>query len=103
MGRPGAAFVVIHLMMRNEDDSASIIPPFRLVDSRGREYEPSPKAVLHKDALDLTTQVDAKASSVGSVIFDVPQERTYFLKVSGGMMSSEAALIDLAPLPQTHH
>lgn len=59
--------------------------------------------MLQKDALDLTTQVDAKASAVGSVIFDVPQERTYFLKVSGGMMSSEAALIDLAPPSQTQH
>ena len=103
MGRPDAAFAVIRLMMRNDDDSASIIPPFRLVDSGGREYEPSPKAVLQKDALDLTRQVDAKASAVGSVIFDVPQERTYFLKVSGGMMSSEAALVDLAPLSQTQH
>ena len=98
LGRPDASFAVIHLMMRNEDDDSSIIPPLRLVDSNGREYEPSPKAVLQRDALDLSARLGSKASADGSVIFDVPQGRTYLLKVSGGMMSNELALIDLATL-----
>lgn len=98
MGRPDAAFAVVHLMMRNDDDSASLIPPLRLVDLGGREYEPSPKAVLQRDALDLSAQLHAKGSADGSVIFDVPRGGIYFLRVSGGMMSSKGALIDLAPL-----
>jgi hypothetical protein len=95
MGRPDAAFAVIYLMMQNDDQSSSIIPPLRLVDSDGKEYEPTPKAVLQKDALDLVNQLNAHAFASGSLIFDVPQGRTYFLKVSGGMMSSKEALIDL--------
>jgi len=102
MGRPDVAFAVIHLMMRNDDDTASIVPPLRLVDSTGREYETSPKAVLQKDALDLTAQLDSKASAEGSVIFDVPQGGTYFLKVSGGLMSNKDALIDLTLLASAH-
>lgn len=102
MGRPDAAFAVIRLMMRNDDDSTSIVPPLRLVDSTGREYEASPKAVLQKDALDLTAQLGSKASADGSVIFDVPQGGTYLLKVSGGMMSNKDALIDLTLLATAH-
>jgi hypothetical protein len=98
MGRPDAAFAVIYLMMQNDDQSSSIIPPLRLVDSDGNEYEPTSKAVLQKDALDLVNQLHAHAFASGSVIFDVSQGRTYFLKVSGGMMSGKEALIDLTEL-----
>jgi hypothetical protein len=98
MGRPDGAFAVIYLMMQNDDQSSSIIPPLRLVDSDGKEYEPTPKAVLQKDALDLVNQLDAHALASGSVIFDVPPGRRYFLKVSGGLMSSEEGLIDLTEL-----
>jgi hypothetical protein len=97
MGRPDSAFAVIYLMMRNEDDSASTLPPLTLVDADAQEYEPSPKAVLQKDALDLgNIKLDPKTFTSGSVIFDVPTGRRYYLKVSGGYWSNKDALIDLA-------
>ncbi len=102
MGRPDAAFAIIHLKLRNDDDSASMIPSVSLVDSTGREYAPSPTAVLQRNALELNAQLDSKGSVDGSIIFDVPKEGTYFLRVSGGMMSDKSALIDLA-LPGAAH
>lgn len=100
-GRSETGFAAIYLTMRNDDDSPSIAPPIRLVDSDAREYDPSPKALLQSDALDLTARLDATASAHGSVIFEVPQGGTYFLEVSGGMMSNQLALIDLKTEPQS--
>jgi hypothetical protein len=98
MGHPDAAFAVIHLTVRNDDESSSIFPPARIVGADAHEYEPSPKAILQKDALDLVDQLAGGASANGFVVFDVPQGSAYCLKVSGGMVSSKEALIDLAEL-----
>ena len=96
MGRPDAEFAVIYLMMRNDDDGASTLPPLTLLDSDAKEYKPSPKAVLQRDALNLgMLELDAKASISGSVIVDVPHGRPYYLKVSGGYWSANDALIDI--------
>jgi hypothetical protein len=100
-GRSETGFAVIYLTMRNDDDSPSIVPPIKLIDSDAHEYDTSPKALLQRDALDLTARLDAKASAQGSVIFEVPQGGTYFFEVSGGMMSTQLALVDLKPGPQS--
>ena len=89
---PDAAFAIIHLKLRNDDDSASMIPSVSLVDSTGHEYKPSPKAVLQRDALDLDARLDAKGSLDGSVVFERSKRKArILLRVSGGMMSDKSA------------
>src|SRR5689334_6541312 len=35
---PDAAFLVVDLSIRNDDRTASVLPPLKLVDAQGREY-----------------------------------------------------------------
>lgn len=91
---PDAEFLVVNLSILNNDNSASILPPLKLVDAQGREYEESSKSISLGDAFGVLKSVNPGVTSHGSVLFDVPPG-DYSLRVSGGFTSGETALIDL--------
>ena len=91
---PDANFLVIDLLARNNDRTASVLAPVKLVDEENREYEESSKGIFLENSFGLLKSVNPGVTSSGYIAFDVPPG-TYALKVSGGFASGKSELIDL--------
>jgi hypothetical protein len=98
---PDAMFLYVNLAARNNDRTASILPPLKLVDNKGREYEGSSKPVLSfshssegEAPFSVLTSLNPGVTTHGYVVFDVPRGK-YALKLSGGFRSEEYELVDL--------
>lgn len=89
-----AEFLIVNLSIRNNDNSASTLPPLQLVDAQGREYDESSKEIFLENAFETLKQVNPGVTSHGSVAFDVAPG-DYALRISGGFASGKTALIDL--------
>ncbi len=94
---PNAGFLFIELTVRNNDKKARTIPPFKLIDENGAEYDSSNKAWRVKDSIGVVEELNPSVEKKGVVVFDVPQNHRYKLKVSGGFWSKDNALIELFP------
>jgi hypothetical protein len=84
----------VDLAIRNNDKSASVLAPVKLIDTEGREYDESSKGIFLDNSFGLLKKMNPGVSSRGYVVFDVPRGK-YALKVSGGYTSGQSALIDL--------
>jgi hypothetical protein len=93
--RPDAAFLVLDLTVRNDDRTSSTLPPLKLVDPQGREFDESSKGIFLEGSFGALKQLNPGVSSRGLVVFDVPHGE-YMLKVSGGFESGKDALVDLS-------
>jgi hypothetical protein len=91
---PDAKFLILDMIIENDDQSASTLPPIKLVDAQGREYEETSKGGLSDAYFDPLKSLNPGVTSRGRVAFDVPVGQ-YEVVVSGGFHSSETALIDL--------
>lgn len=96
---PDAAFLVVDMTIRNDDRTPSTLPPLRLVDTQGREYEESSKGMFMPGSFDLLKKLNPGVSSRGYVIFDAPRGY-YSLEVSGGFESGKKTLINLNSEPE---
>jgi len=85
---------IVDLAIRNNDKTANVLAPVKLVDSEGREYEESSKGIFLYNSFDMLKNMNPGVSSRGYIVFDVPRGR-YALKVSGGFTSGKSELIDL--------
>lgn len=95
--KPDATFLFVKLTVRNNDKKARTIPPFKLIDENGAEYDTTSKAWAVKDAIGVLDDLNPGVQKDGIVVFDVPKTHTYKLKVSGGFWSTEDGLINLSP------
>lgn len=95
--KSGRCFFVVDLLVRNNDRTASTLPPLKLVDTQGREYDES--STLMPGSFSPFKKLNPTVSSQGYVVFDAPRG-TYKLKLSGGYESGETALINLATANQ---
>lgn len=95
--RPNAAYLFVELTVRNDDKKARIVPPLKLVDENGAEYEASSDGWAVEGAIGILESLNPSVSKQGFIVFDVPRERSYKLKLSGGYWSSEYAYVQLAP------
>ncbi len=91
---PDAAFLIIDLSIRNNDRTSSTLPPLKLVDAQGREYDESSKAIYEQGSIGMLKSLNPSVESRGYAVFDVPKG-TYKLKVSGGYTSGRYAEIEL--------
>ena len=91
---PDAYFLVIDVVVRNDDKIPRTIPPFYLIDELGREYETSSKVWLIKESVSLD-RLNPGMKKYGEVIFDVPRNHSYNLKVSGGLFGAGSALFKI--------
>jgi Domain of unknown function (DUF4352) len=89
-----AKFLILAMSVRNEDKTASTLPPVKLVDEQGREFEQSSAGMMLENAFGPLKQLNPSVQSNGLVLFDVPRGK-YWVVVSGGMTSGETAKIDL--------
>jgi len=93
---PDAEFLVVDLSIRNNDRTASTLPPFELIDEQGREYDESEKGTSMQGSFGMLKKLNPGVSSRGYLVFDVPRGE-YVLKAPGGFQSGESALVDLSP------
>lgn len=92
---PNAAFVAVEVSVTNGDRSASMVPPFHLIDEAGAEYDESGTKIFLPGAIGLLENLNPGVSKRGWLLFDAPQAHAYKLKVSGGYTSGDAALVPL--------
>ena len=97
--RPNAIFLAIEITVRNDDKEPRTIPRFELVDEKGATYETSGSAPFLGDAIGPAYDLNPSVTTKGRILFDVPKERVYRLKLLGGFWSKEDAYIQLNPRP----
>lgn len=97
--KPDAMFLLVGLIVTNNDKKARSIAPFKLIDENGAEYETSDKAWAISSVIGPLTSLNPGVKKKGVIVFDIPMEHKYKLKVSGGYWSTENAFIQLSPKP----
>ena len=80
--RPDAMFLFIELTVRNDDKKARSIPPFKLIDENGAEYETTSKAWAVEGSIGVLESLNPGVKKQGFIVFDVPTNHKYKLKVS---------------------
>jgi len=95
--RPNAKWLFLDISVRNNDRKARMVPPFKLVDENGAEYESSGEGTMIENAIGVLESLNPSVTKQGLVVFDVPQNHQYRLKVSGGYWSSEDGFIRIVP------
>ncbi len=93
---PNATFLLVRLTVRNDDKEARSIVPFKLIDESGAEYETSSAAWAIDGNIGVLESLNPGVSKEGFVVFDVPRNHEYYLKISGGYWSRERALVKLS-------
>ena len=94
---PDAQYLFVDVQMQNDDKEQRSVPEFKLVDENNAEYGATDKAWGLEGSVGVFQDLNPGVSKRGFVIFDVPQNHKYKLKVSGGYWATDEALIDLAP------
>ncbi len=92
--KPDAKFLVVDMIIRNNDNTASVLPPVKLVDAHGREFDESSKGILLDRSFGILKSLNPTVTSAGVVVFDVPPGK-YWVKVSGGFGSTATEMIEL--------
>lgn len=95
--RPNAMYLFVDVTVRNNDKKARMVPPFTLVDENGAEYEASSNGWAVEGSIGIIESLNPSVSKQGFVVFDVPKDRQYRLKLSGGYWSGEDAYVRLTP------
>lgn len=95
--KANANWLFVQLSVRNDDKKARSVPPFKLIDENGAEYESSSHGWAVEGSIGVLDSLNPNVQKQGFVVFDVPKERKYKLKVSGGYWSGEDAFIRLSP------
>lgn len=95
--KPNAKFLFVEVVVRNDDKKARTVPPFKLVDENEAEYDTSDKAWAVDGSLGIIENLNPNVSKQGFIVFDVPNNRSYNLKLSGGFWSTDNAFVTVAP------
>ncbi len=94
---PDAQYLFVDIQMQNDDKEQRTVPEFKLIDENNAEYGTTDKAWGMDGSVGLFQDLNPGVAKRGFVVFDVPQNHKYKLKVSGGYWANDEALIDLAP------
>lgn len=95
MEHADAMFVMIYLTVTNNDRTPSTLPPMKLIDSEDREYETSSKDLFIRGSFGTLQKMNPDVPTRGSIMFDVPPDRQYALRLSGGFESKEFAAVEI--------
>lgn len=96
---PNAKYLFVTLSVVNNDNKPRDIPPFKLVDDQGAEYEADANGYMLPGSIGLIESLNPSVSKLGFVVFDVPPDKHYRLKLSGGFWSNESTFVSLEPTP----
>jgi F0F1-type ATP synthase epsilon subunit len=92
-----AHYLFIELTVRNDDTEPRMVPPFKLIDEYGSEYETSANAWAVEGSIGILRTLNPSVSKQGFIVFDVPRDRSYRLKLSGGFWSTKDAFVEINP------
>lgn len=92
---PNAMYLVVPIAVQNNDRQARTIPIFKLIDENGAEYETSSNAIFLENNIDFFNDLNPGVKKRGFVVFDVPENHSYSLVVSGGFWSKDVAFVNL--------
>ncbi|MEW6234703.1 MAG: DUF4352 domain-containing protein [Candidatus Omnitrophota bacterium] len=95
--KPNAVYLFVEISIRNDDLKARSIPPFNLVDERGAEYEMSHRGMGDNFITTVFESLNPGVARRGFLLFDIPQQNRYRIKVSGGFWSGVDTYIELSP------
>lgn len=87
-------FLEMILTVRNDDKKPRSIPPFKLLDENGAEYETSD---MDSSNIDILRNINPNVTKTVNIHFEATASHKYKLKVSGGYDSDDYALIELSP------
>lgn len=96
---PNAKYLFIALSVLNNDTKARDVPPFKLVDDQGAEYDADARSYMLPGSIGLIETLNPSVKKLGFVVFDVPPDKHYRLKLSGGFWSKQDAFVRLEPAP----
>jgi hypothetical protein len=96
---PDHSFLFVELYVVNAAKTPSVLPPFRLVNKDGYEYDPAEGSRLAKDAFGILESLNPLTPKRGVVVFDwqLSEVEGAKLKVSGGFLSLARGLIEIKP------
>lgn len=92
--KPDYMYLYIILTARNDDKDASYLPSVKLVDENGNEFD-SISNIHDKYCFSGFEKINPTLQKMGTVWFDIPQNRNYKLKLSGGLKSNEYVYVEL--------
>lgn len=91
-----ARFLLLNVVVKNNDNNAQMVNEFQLADENGATYDPDNGAVMYiGDKSFLFENLNPGVSKSGIVVFDVPSDHKYKLKVFGGFMGADSEQISL--------
>ena len=94
---PNAMYLVVDLSVTNTDKSSSTVPPFRLIDSRGAEYDTTSDSYYLERDFSVLEKLNPDVTKRGTILFDVPRRADYKLRLSGGILSGKSTLVEIQP------
>jgi hypothetical protein len=94
--KQSSPYLHVDLSVVNTDKKARPLPPLTLVDETGAEHQPSKEAWKSQGSLGLVDKLAPATSKRGFVVFEVPKDHSYRLKLRG-FTSADDAFIELAP------
>jgi hypothetical protein len=94
---PDAQYLFVDVQMQNDDKEQRAVPEFKLIDENNAEYGTTDKAWGMEGSVGVFQDLNPGVSKRGFVVFDVPQNHKYKLRVSGGYWSTDETTIDLSP------
>ena len=97
-----ANYLYVDLSIVNTDSKDRTIVPLKLIDEKGREYSPSPKAWKSEKSVGQFGSLGPGTSKRGVVIFEVPKDYRYTLVIQG-FNATEMIKIELTPASAPAH
>jgi hypothetical protein len=86
--------LAVFVNVRNDDNSNSTTPEFRLLDATGHDIA---GAILETNSSNLLTEMKPGVVNRGYLLFEkVPVDGKYILLVSGGLISGQSAIVPLS-------
>ena len=89
-------YLLVSLLIKNEDKQNRSIPPFTLVDAEGNSYdEAAGDSMYLGDNAVIFDSLNPGVQKKAILVFDIPPKNQYDLVVSGGYWSGEEAHVKL--------
>jgi len=91
---PAHRFLVLHLTVVNSGAEVLSVPPFRLIDEAGRNYDESMEGQGIPQWIGMIRNLKPANTLEGKAVFDV-EPKSYRLKLDDGSESGKLTMVDL--------
>jgi hypothetical protein len=95
--KPDSKYLFIDMTIQNNDHRPRLIRNFQIVDQNGSTYELSSDSWLAEGSMGIYGKINPSVSKRGIFVYDLPQNRQYYLKLISNMFRTNAAYVQLDP------